>query len=180
MPRSQLFAGLNTEESTEGEERIAQMTEEAQEVVEGMIDEGVESVIPEAPEVLEAPAKVEVKTDSAPLDLNTPESVEVPVKVEPVEEKADSVQVATPPASGDYYIQVGSVRSAEGAEGEWKKIQAKYPVLSGYSHRVESADLGDKGMFYRIQAGPVSQEAAASTCNSIKKIDPNGCLVKKK
>jgi cell division protein FtsN len=170
MPRSQLFSGLNTDQAadTEGQERINQMTEDAKEVVEGMIDEGVESVMPAPPDMTaetEAPAKVEVKVE--------PEPVAVSPKVEAVKE-------TVPPAAGDYYIQLGSVKSEDGAESEWKKIVAKYPsILSGYGHRVESADLGDKGVFYRIQAGPVSQEAATSACNAIKKIDANGCLVKK-
>lgn len=193
MPRSQLFAGLNTEEdpsslhaetqntsldepSGEDEERIIQQAEEAEDVIEEMIEGGVESVMPPAPE------PVPQEANTKPLDLDIKPPVQEVRKVEPTAGSQIEIkrETTTQPASGDYYIQVGSVKSSDGAESEWKKIQDKYSVLSGFSHRVEKADLGDKGVFYRIQAGPVSQATANSACNTIKQTDPNGCLVKKK
>jgi len=83
-------------------------------------------------------------------------------------------------AVGGYFIQVGSVRGAAQANSEWVKIQSQHGVLAGMSHRVEAVDLGSKGVFHRIQAGPVSKERADAICGEIKKKTPGGCLVKKK
>ncbi len=80
---------------------------------------------------------------------------------------------------GSTYVQVGSVKSATGAEGEWGKIQAKFSALDGAPHRVTTADLGERGTFYRIQAGPMSTESANSLCDAIKAQDPQGCLIVK-
>lgn len=176
MPRSQLFAGLNTdadveadmeEEPSEAElgtgveedqERLEQMTEDAEAIFEEVMDEGVEAIVPAPTEELQE----EVVTE------------------EPTSKPVSKPLVLNPQATtGDYYVQVGSVKSAEGAEAEWKKYTSKYNMLSDFSHRIEEADLGTKGIYYRIQAGPMSKEQAASTCNSIKKIDPAGCLLKK-
>ncbi len=79
---------------------------------------------------------------------------------------------------GDYYVQLGSVKSMVGAETEWGKIQDKFTAeLGSLPHRVQAADLGDRGTFYRIQAGPVSKQSATEICESIKAQKPGGCLV---
>lgn len=174
MPRSQLFAGLNTaEETSEDTARLSDMTEEAEEVVGGLVDDGVEAIVDVAP--------TPIMPEPATADLTEVVKEEAPKIEEPKIEPVVAPKPVITPTAGDYYIQLGSVKSADGAEGEWKKLQAKYSaILSGYSHRVESADLGAKGTFYRIQAGPVSKDTAVSACEAIKKIDANGCLLKKK
>ena len=79
---------------------------------------------------------------------------------------------------GSHYVQLGSVKTAAGATSEWGKIQKKYPAeLSGSKYRVERADLGDRGVFFRIQAGPMSKDSASAICGSIKAQTPGGCLV---
>ncbi len=86
----------------------------------------------------------------------------------------------TPLIAEDYYVQVVSVKDRSRADGEWNRLQKKYSALSGYSYRIQSADLGARGTYYRVQAGPVSKSQATQTCNAIKRVDKNGCLVKKK
>lgn len=79
---------------------------------------------------------------------------------------------------GTYYVQLASVRTADGAASEWGKLQDSYgSLLSNVSHRVKSADLGERGMFYRIQAGPMSKDSANRLCDQIKVQKPGGCLV---
>jgi len=81
---------------------------------------------------------------------------------------------------GEHYVQLGSVTSVSGAESEWGKLQSKFSAeLGSLPHRVQTADLGDRGTFYRIQAGPMSAESAASICDSIKAQKPGGGLVTK-
>ncbi len=83
-------------------------------------------------------------------------------------------------AAGTHFVQLASVTNATAASSEWPKFQAKYSVLSGASHRVQEADLGARGTFYRIQAGPFSESKAKSVCDAIKAQNPGGCLVVKK
>ena len=80
--------------------------------------------------------------------------------------------------SGTYFVQLGSVKSASGAESEWGKMQGDFGgVLSGLPHRVQEANLGERGTFYRIQAGPMSKDGANSLCDQIKAQKPGACLV---
>jgi hypothetical protein len=66
---------------------------------------------------------------------------------------------AQPPAvkAGGRRIQLGSVRSEEAARQEWDRIRrSNSDLLGNLSATPVRADLGDKGIFFRIQAGPVS------------------------
>lgn len=88
-----------------------------------------------------------------------------------------AVTASRKPASGSYYIQIASVPSRGGAPREWKVLQAKYSDLKPLSMRVQEANLGPKGTFYRIQAGPMAKADAQRICNAIKARKPGGCLV---
>lgn len=164
LPRSQLFAGLNTEEN--------KMDAPQGSPLDQPLGKAAQQIAPE-PVI---PKKVEPVLEAKPL-------LKVKPKTEPKAAPKAVVKAKPAPAlvSGDYYIQLGSVKTMLGAQSEWKKIVNKYPdYLTGFAHRVEKADLGEKGTFYRIQAGPVSKDRASAVCNNIKKITPGGCLVKKK
>lgn len=208
LPRSQLFAGLNTHKSPtlslEAKDspldkpvgKKVQKEQLSEKEVKKVIERAAETKIEEAalskvvvPKKVEPVVKPEtVQKKVAPKVAPVPKA-KVKPKVKPVfkpkaKVKSKSsvvpVEAAPLPTAGDYYIQLGSVKSLTGAEGEWKKIKKRYSSqLSGFSHRVETADLGAKGVFYRIQAGPVSKKQALSTCGAIKKITAGGCLVKK-
>ena len=81
-------------------------------------------------------------------------------------------------SAGGYYVQLGSVSSPTGAEREWNLIRQSFMSdLQGFSHRVQEANLGAKGTYYRIQAGPMSKDQASSVCQSIKSKKPGACLV---
>ena len=218
MPRSQLFAGLSTEEGDmDGvaidEQRIVEQTQEAEKIVEDLVENGADAMVVTTEdgnaeivvmqeksskpiEILEEKAP-EIKFDAEPLietQIDTkkieakiePPKVNVP-KVEPkpvVTEKPKAEPVAAPTAqpvaSGDYFVQLASVKSESAAKSEWDNFVKKYsPLLNGVSHRVEKADLGAKGIFYRIQAGPIAKSNADNICGGIKS-KGGSCLVKKK
>lgn len=89
-------------------------------------------------------------------------------------------QAAAGISAGRYYVQLGSVTKASGAEGEWGKLQKAFPAqLTGLDHRIQAADLGARGTYYRIQAGPMSEGSAKVLCDAIKAQKPGGCLVTK-
>jgi cell division septation protein DedD len=87
---------------------------------------------------------------------------------------------AAPPAAniGGTRLQLGSVRSADAARQEWERIKSKNPDLLGnLSATPIRADLGDKGIYYRIQTGPVADPAAAERlCGELKQRNI-GCII---
>jgi tetratricopeptide (TPR) repeat protein len=70
------------------------------------------------------------------------------------------------PSAGAYRIHLTSIRNAAGADREWARLVHEYPdLLAGMDMTVSKADLGgDRGVFYRIQGGPLSKRAALDRC----------------
>ena len=92
-----------------------------------------------------------------------------PVKPAPAKDPAAKAAAAilgasttAPKATGPVRIQLGSLRSAEAAKEEWARLKRDQPDLLGKLSAVAvRADLGDKGVYYRLQAGPLGDGAAA-------------------
>jgi len=75
-------------------------------------------------------------------------------------------------------IQLAAVKNADEATPEWSRLQKELGTqLDGLVLTVESVDLGTKGIYHRIQAGPFPDKAAAAAkCESIKQMN-HDCLV---
>jgi hypothetical protein len=75
-------------------------------------------------------------------------------------------------------IQLAAVKNADEAAPEWSRLQKSLGTqLDGLVLTVESVDLGTKGIYHRIQAGPFADKAAAaSKCSVIKQMKQD-CLV---
>jgi len=75
-------------------------------------------------------------------------------------------------------IQLAAVKTPEEAQKEWNRLQKSLgDALTGLSLTVEGVDLGAKGVFQRIQAGPFQDKAAAAAkCGAIKALKQD-CLV---
>jgi hypothetical protein len=56
------------------------------------------------------------------------------------------------------------------AQREWARVTRQYPdLLAGMSPQFVPADLGDRGVFIRVQAGPfASPEAARAACDALR------------
>jgi cell division septation protein DedD len=75
-------------------------------------------------------------------------------------------------------LQLGSLRSEDAARQEWERIKRKNTDLLGsLSATPIRADLGDKGVYYRIQTGPVADLAAAERICSELKQRSIGCII---
>jgi hypothetical protein len=135
------------------------------------------------------PATTETKpaatTTNAAATTAKPATTEAPAKT--VEKPADKpAQVASAaPANADpkakptgVRIQLASLPSESAAWDAWKQISGKYSAqLTGLTAMVESADLGTKGTFYRVQTGPFATVAAAQErCTAMKSAGLD-CLV---
>ena len=69
-----------------------------------------------------------------------------------------------------YWIQIGSHKDEAIARAEWQKIQGTArAVVANAGNRVQRADLGARGVYYRIQIGPfASQGEAGQFCAQLK------------
>lgn len=90
--------------------------------------------------------------------------------------KPDAAKVATAekaPAkaasSGKFQVQLLAGRDADEVKDAWAKLKARNPDLLGpLSPNLARAELGDKGTFYRLRAGPLASEAKArSLCSQL-------------
>lgn len=195
VSRSQAFAGLNTEgDQPGGAPTVAPSEETIASEPTGEV-EAVEQTLPKA-EPVEMPSHDALvseaigTTDSSPEKTAavTTETIAPAVEEKPapvVEEKEEKKAAIVEPAAGTtaakitpggYFVQLASVKDSSRAAAEYKKMQAKFTGLQGVDFRSQQADLGAKGTFYRIQAGPMSKDSASSLCGSIKS-GGGSCLV---
>ncbi len=137
--------------------------------------EGPKSAPP--PEPKSAPPTVrEVIAATKPSAVPPPPLVKEP---EPAAKKATAKPAPVKAAPGDgYQIQLAAVRKQEAAKSEWQRLSKKHNSLLGQlSLNVVRADLGNKGIFYRLRAGPIADLTAAKTlCQALVK-QKVGCLV---
>ncbi|MEB3703140.1 SPOR domain-containing protein [Candidatus Bealeia paramacronuclearis] len=73
--------------------------------------------------------------------------------------------------TGGVQIQLGSLKSKEDAEDEWKRLSKKHAnVLGKLKHSVQKVDLGaEKGVFHRLRVGHfTTREKAKVACSALK------------
>jgi hypothetical protein len=88
--------------------------------------------------------------------------------------KLTTAQTSPAKAAGTR-IQLGSVRSEDAARQEWDRIKrANADLLASVSATPTRADLGDKGVFYRIQTTPIAD--ADRLCGELKRRNI-GCII---
>lgn len=147
-----------------------------------LVTEAPAPIAAPAPVVAAAPAPAPV---AAPAPAPAPEPA-APVKAPtPVAPTAEQVAPAPPPVvpepaavEGAYRLQLASVRSEAQARAEWARlVKAQKDLLGLLEPKITRVDLGVKGVFYRLQAGPVSNRTIAKkACEELKKRKV-GCLI---
>lgn len=128
----------------------------------------------EAPASNGAPASLAPAIESRavePAPAKSPETAAAPAKPAAV--------AAVPASGGAWLVQIMALRDEAGAKSAWAALQKKHPsLLGGHALDVERADLGDKGVYYRVRAaGFETKSAAQSTCSQLKAAGQD-CLVK--
>ena len=94
--------------------------------------------------------------------------------------KAGAELAVIAPALGGYAIQLAALRSRDRAQEHWRKLrQAHGDILGNLTHTVVTADLGDRGTFYRLRAGRLPDRAAAERLCAKLAARKIGCLVVK-
>ena len=88
------------------------------------------------------------------------------------------VSPAKPAGAGSYRVQLSSVRSPDAVAPEWNKLKHRFPELGSLTVTSSKAEISGKGTFYRVQAGPLDEAGAKSTCAKMQ-AQGLGCLVVK-
>ena len=110
-----------------------------------------------APAAQTAPAPAQQQ--DGPLNLSNTASAPAPAATSPT----GSIP------SGTYIVQVTSQRSAAAASNAYAGLQRQYPgVLGNRNAGIVSADLGDRGVFYRARIPTGSRSEANTLCESLK------------
>jgi cell division septation protein DedD len=135
--------------------------------------------------VAPAPAAEPQPAQAAPQDA-PPQPAAAPApepKPKPAAKPAVQQTAAAAPqaAAGPvkYVVQVGSKKNQTEALASFADMQQKYPkLLASYRPMVQKADLGAKGVWYRLRIGPiVDKTAATKLCSQLKSQGLPDCLV---
>jgi hypothetical protein len=79
-----------------------------------------------------------------------------------------------------FRLQLGAVKAPEFAKQEWDRIKRQNADLVGaLSVSVDRVDLGDRGVFYRIHAGPIADAAQAERLCAQLRQRGVGCILAK-
>lgn len=115
---------------------------------------------PKTVAVVETPAEPEAKPE--------PKKVDLP-KAEPAPQPKATAK------AGSGTVQLAAFRSEAEANKAWAAVSDKHTILRDVAHEVVKADLGDKGVYYRLRVTGVD---AAATCASLKAAG-QACMVVK-
>lgn len=110
-----------------------------------------------------------------------------PVSPAPVATPTSEAPLAAPAAtaprfefsvSGSYLVQIAALRDEAAADRAWSQLVSRQPALmAGADKRIQRADLGARGIFYRLRAGAFeTREAASAFCEALKS-SGNECIV---
>ena len=147
-------------------------------------------VAPSAPAPVTTAEQVQLKKDLSQKDSvqkksdretkqvkkQTAATVEEP----PAPSKPAKTDPVVQPSSGQYVVQLASLRRESAVQAEWGKLQKKLPKLLGSAMMLmEKAEISGAGVHYRLQTGPFPTKAAADRLCQKLKVSGRDCLVKK-
>ncbi len=97
------------------------------------------------------------------------EDEEAAVAAEPEVTETVEEETAEALVADGWSVQLASATSEDGAWSTWKKMKAKHRSLVAQKPVVVRADLGTKGIVYRVRlAGFEDQNAAKKSCSKLK------------
>jgi hypothetical protein len=113
-----------------------------------------------------------------PSQARPPDALARPVQTPPSPTPLAAFDVAAAPRKS-FVVQIASVGSSAAAHAEWERLRRRHPDLLGdLSLDVERADLGPRGVFYRVRAGPLRDRTGAETLCRRLQARQQGCLVR--
>jgi cell division septation protein DedD len=94
--------------------------------------------------------------------------------------KPQTAAVPAPAGATGYRLQLGAVKTPEIAKAEMDRIKRQDgDLLGSLGMSVGRADLGDRGVFYRIHAGPIADAAQAERICAQLRQRGQGCILAK-
>lgn len=127
---------------------------------------------------VQKPSAQETPQAAAPVETApaAPEPAAKPVTT-PAPTSTPSVAAAS---GGDYVVQLFALKDEDSARKAYQALAKKHALLDGHAADIEKADLGPKGIYYRVRAAGFDSKAdAASTCARLKAAGQD-CMVKKR
>ena len=72
-------------------------------------------------------------------------------------------------SGGGFLVQVSSQRSQETALSTFRDLQRRYPgILGDREPNIQRADLGERGVYYRVRVGYPTRDEAVRMCENLK------------
>ncbi|MGI9383656.1 MAG: DUF2147 domain-containing protein [Methyloligellaceae bacterium] len=98
----------------------------------------------------------------------------------PQPESVEVANLATSDGAG-YMVQVAARKSPKAAVRAFGRLQRRFPqILGGFQPVVQKADLGEKGVWYRLRVGPMPERtAAADLCRRLRDAGGPACFVRR-
>lgn len=129
---------------------------------------------PEPQQAIAPPAPPSGPAQPSPQIAAAPPAAAPAQPAAPIKPAAPARPVRTPPTeaakTGPVLLQLSSVRTPDEARTAWARMkQANADLLGSVKGEAVRKDLGDKGIFYRIEAGPFRDAAVATrVCGELK------------
>jgi hypothetical protein len=137
--------------------------------------------IEEAPELMRPRDTIDAPPLTPPqaaLQEQTAKVASAPTPQEIAKATSAAPAAGTPVPSGAYRVQIASLRSPEDAQATIAKVKkANGDLLGSLAFDVKRADLADKGIYYRVQVGPLADASAANALCDKLKDRKLGCVI---
>jgi hypothetical protein len=132
---------------------------------------------PPASPAVAKPAPITMSQVIKDVTAQAPPSAPASDAVTTVTTDAVSAAPATPQTGGNAAIQLASLPDQATAQSAMTKLQSQYAsVLGSTQLHLVKADLGAKGVYYRVQSQPISEDRAKNLCTAIK-ANNAGCIL---
>lgn len=141
----------------------------------------VERLLP--PPETPLPRPTTTSTPQVTVTSATPPASQAAPAAAPATPPPQTAAVPTPGSTSDtkgYRLQLGAEKGPEIAKQEWDRIKRQNADLVGsLSASVDRADLGARGVFYRIHVGPIADAAQAERLCAQLRQRGVGCILAK-
>jgi hypothetical protein len=92
-----------------------------------------------------------------------------PIDLTPSKGAKPSPAVPAAAPAGSAFVQVSAQKSEDAAKSAYRDLQAKFPTIFGkLDPNIQRADLGDKGVYFRVRVGPFASADAQKVCGNYK------------
>jgi cell division septation protein DedD len=153
----------------------------------GSAPAGASVTVPTRPVGTAVPNQTPPNQTNAPTATTAPRTAAAPTA--PAQPQQPARPAATPAApsaapaapaagGGSARVQLASLPEQAQAQSTWAALQKRFPgELGGLSASYERVDIPGKGVFFRVQAGPLRDRAAAQALCEKLSAQKQGCIV---